>query len=66
MEFVYLTVVLQVLLVSVNVIRADNLIVNTENGKVAGEKRTNNQDKSEYYAFHAIPYASPPVGELRF
>ena len=66
MELVYLTVALQVLFASVHLIRADNLIVNTENGKVAGEKRTNNQDKSEYYAFHAIPYADPPVGDLRF
>ena len=44
----------------------DNLIVNTENGKIVGEKRINSQDKTEYYAFHAIPYASPPVGKLRF
>ena len=49
-----------------SVLANDNLIVNTENGKIVGEKRINKQDQSEYYAFHAIPYASPPVGKLRF
>ena len=47
-------------------IDADNPVVNTVNGKVVGEKRVNPEDKSEYYAFHAIPYASPPIGNLRF
>ena len=55
-----------VLFMSTHVLGADELIVNTENGKVVGEKRINTQDQSEYYAFHAIPFASPPVGELRF
>ena len=49
-----------------SVLANDNLIVNTENGKIVGEKRINTQDQSEYYAFHAVPYASPPVGKLRF
>ena len=53
-------------LASVQFIKAENLFVNTENGKIKGEKRINPEDQSEYYAFHAIPYASPPVGALRF
>ena len=55
-----------VAIASVQFIKADNLFVNTENGKIEGEKRINPEDQSEYYAFHAIPYASPPVGALRF
>ena len=42
------------------------LIRNTTNGLVLGEKRVNSkQPNQEYLAFHAIPYASPPVGNLR-
>ena len=37
-----------VLLMSTHVLGADELIVNTENGKVVGEKRINTQDQSEY------------------
>ena len=43
-----------------------NVIVNTTNGPVQGEKRSVENDQGEYYAFHAIPYASPPVSKLRF
>ena len=59
-------VLVYALLISTQFIDADNLVVNTENGKVIGEKRLNSGDRSEYYAFHAIPYASPPIGNLRF
>lgn len=37
----------------------------TEYGKVKGVKRLTIYDDS-YYSFEGIPYAQPPVGELRF
>ena len=39
----------------------------TENGPVKGERRNNTLEPCEaYLAFHAIPYAAPPIKELRF
>lgn len=37
----------------------------TEYGKVEGNKRLTIYDVP-YYSFEGIPYAQPPVGELRF
>ncbi|EDW15985.1 uncharacterized protein Dmoj_GI22473 [Drosophila mojavensis] len=39
---------------------ADPLIVELPNGKVRG------RDNEGYYSYESIPYAEPPVGELRF
>ena len=66
MNILYSFRILCVFVISMEFTSANNLVVNTVNGKVVGEKRINTEDKSEYYAFHAIPYASPPVGNLRF
>lgn len=41
------------------------LIVETQAGKVRG-KKGNSCDATEFYAFKGIPYAQPPIGELRF
>jgi carboxylesterase type B len=38
---------------------------NTEFGRVKGKRTTSSLD-SEYISFLGIPYAKPPVGELRF
>lgn len=41
-------------------------VVTIENGKIMGrEGRTTNRNVP-YYAFQGIPYAEPPVGNLRF
>nr|XP_013116190.1 unnamed protein product [Stomoxys calcitrans] len=40
-------------------------IVDTEYGKIKGVKRLNVYDES-FYSFEGIPYAQPPLGELRF
>lgn len=40
-------------------------IVDTEYGKIKGVKRLTVYDDS-FYSFEGIPYAKPPVGELRF
>ena len=39
----------------------------TRNGLVKGEKRLNSRPPfKSYFAFHAIPYAEPPVDDRRF
>lgn len=40
-------------------------VVETQYGKVRGVTKTSVYD-TNYVAFHGIPYARPPVGELRF
>ncbi|EDV93360.1 esterase B1 [Drosophila grimshawi] len=42
------------------------VIVETKYGQVRGLKRKTVYDEEFYYAFEGIPYAKPPVGELRF
>ena len=45
----------------------EKLIRNTTLGLVFGEERINSLFQNEtYFAFHGIPYASPPIGSLRF
>lgn len=41
-------------------------IVDTEYGKVRGQQRITLFDSKVYYSFRGIPFAQPPVGELRF
>ena len=49
------------------VIDGNNLIRQTKSGPVLGEERRNSLKQDvNFYAFHGIPYASPPVGSLRF
>ena len=43
----------------------DNPIVSISNGKVKGV-REKSYSAREYFGFHSVPYAKPPVGELRF
>lgn len=40
--------------------------VETENGAVRGKVLTTLIENKEYYAFKGIPYAKPPIGDLRF
>lgn len=44
---------------------ADDLTVQVKNGQVKGRIQTM-LDGSTYYAWQGIPYAAPPVGNLRF
>lgn len=38
----------------------------TENGAVRGRLNSTYLEQKLYYAFRGIPYAKPPIGELRF
>lgn len=40
--------------------------VDTDNGKVRGIKSTSLLKGDPYYAFKGVPYAKPPLGDLRF
>ncbi|XP_036329415.1 esterase B1-like [Rhagoletis pomonella] len=46
-------------------ITSETALIETEYGKVEGVKRLTIYDVP-YYSFEGIPYAQPPVGELRF
>lgn len=41
-------------------------IVETTSGLVRGRKFTTLFANKEFYSFRGIPYAEPPIGELRF
>ncbi|KAH8243627.1 hypothetical protein KR032_009035, partial [Drosophila birchii] len=41
-------------------------VVNTRDGPVQGLLRKTLYDEELYYAFEGIPFAQPPIGELRF
>ncbi|KAH8243622.1 hypothetical protein KR032_009033 [Drosophila birchii] len=42
------------------------VVLDTKYGKVCGLQRKTVYDEELYFAFEGIPYAKPPVGELRF
>ncbi|XP_033165275.1 esterase B1 [Drosophila mauritiana] len=42
------------------------VILDTKYGQVRGLQRKTVYDKEPYFAFEGIPYAKPPVGDLRF
>lgn len=44
----------------------EDLIVELKQGKLRGREYESVLTKTEYYAFLGIPYAKPPLGELRF
>lgn len=41
------------------------VVVNIEQGRLKGRTRTDYAGKT-FYSFQGIPYAKPPLGELRF
>ena len=45
---------------------SDNKIIQTKNGKIRGQKMLTALEEIEYYSFKGIPFAQPPIGNLRF
>ena len=41
-------------------------VVTTKAGKVQGVKLESYFSGAEYYAFYGVPYAQPPIADLRF
>lgn len=41
-------------------------IIETNSGSIRGRLETSIWKKVDFYAFRGIPYAKPPVGDLRF
>lgn len=48
------------------ILQASDPIVRTKNGQVRGQLNATVDAKTPYYAFRGIPYAKPPIGDLRF
>ncbi|KAJ3652282.1 hypothetical protein Zmor_018260 [Zophobas morio] len=57
--FLYLLTIFQM------VLAIEDPVVELPNGKILGRQATT-YTNTPYYAFQKIPYAAPPVGELRF
>ena len=47
-------------------IAPDEQIVSTKDGLVRGLKETTIVESREFYSFKGIPFAKPPIGNLRF
>lgn len=44
----------------------DFKVINIESGKIRGKLLPSFLDQRKFYSFRGIPYAKPPLGELRF
>ncbi len=42
------------------------MIVEVKQGKLEGIQKKSDVTGQEYVCFHGIPYAKPPIGDLRF
>ncbi|KAL7728244.1 hypothetical protein ACLKA6_007350 [Drosophila palustris] len=45
---------------------SEEIVLSTKYGQVRGKQRRTFYNEEIYYAFEGIPYAKPPLGELRF
>lgn len=52
-------------ILSVNTVLGD-IIVNTKSGKVNGKEVQSVIPDKKYFSFLSIPYAQPPIKQLRF
>lgn len=44
----------------------EHKLIETQNGKVRGVRKTSLFKNIDYYSFKGIPYAKSPIGKLRF
>lgn len=44
----------------------EHKIIKTKNGPIRGLRKITLLKKIPYYSFKGIPYAKPPIGDLRF
>ena len=49
-----------------NIAEIAHLIVQVEQGKIRGKQSTSKYSRKKYCSFLGVPYAKPPVGDLRF
>lgn len=56
--------VVALLVAAVAVVADEAPVVNTQQGRVAGVREESTKGKT-FYSYHRIPFAKPPVGELR-
>lgn len=49
-----------------NIAAEEYKIIETENGQVRGLRKTTLLNGILFYSFKGIPYAKPPIGDLRF
>jgi len=54
-----------IVLSSLNIYHSKSPVVNTHSGKVQGIV-SSSRDGNQFFAFRAIPFAKPPLNELRF
>lgn len=63
-------ILLGVLLISVTITATsaddEHKIIETKNGQIRGLRKTTLLKKVPYDSFKGIPYAKPPIGDLRF
>lgn len=51
---------------SADATNTDSIVVHTVTGQVRGRKALTLFENKPYYSFKGIPYARPPLGDLRF
>lgn len=62
-----LTTLIALLFTAIDLVDSTSTIVTkTAYGKVCGKREVTLFKESPYYSFRGIPYARPPIGELRF
>lgn len=61
-----LFVFISIIVYSVSVFCAEKPVVDTSHGKISGKYLTTLYENIEYAAFMGIPYALPPIKDLRF
>lgn len=63
----FLATLIALLFTAIDLVDSTNtLVTKTAFGEVCGKREVTLFHEKPYYAFRGIPYARPPIGELRF